>query len=180
MGSQAMLDEDVTRFDTFLQANDAKAHKAMKQAEDMTKKKQEKTQRIKQLKSSISAIQSEISKHKEQKEECLKYKVFLENLTPQEWKVQKAHEKVVRKKMRREMWIQRRLDDINTKMQQEIEAEERAIEEREAETMRRKRRNKREEEEYQREKEREAEKRRRHIKKKYPTQEMVENEYEEV
>merc|ERR1719326_1755257 len=39
--SQAMLDEDVTRFDTFLQANDAKAHKAMKQAEDMTKRKQE-------------------------------------------------------------------------------------------------------------------------------------------
>merc|ERR1719299_136242 len=66
--SQAMLDEDVTRFDTFLQANDAKAHKAMKHAEDMTKKKQEKMQRIKQLKSSISAIQSEISKHKEQTE----------------------------------------------------------------------------------------------------------------
>eukprot|EP00746_Dinoflagellata_sp_MGD_P160796 gnl/MRDRNA2_/MRDRNA2_87711_c0_seq1.p1 gnl/MRDRNA2_/MRDRNA2_87711_c0~~gnl/MRDRNA2_/MRDRNA2_87711_c0_seq1.p1 ORF type:complete len:560 (+),score=181.40 gnl/MRDRNA2_/MRDRNA2_87711_c0_seq1:88-1767(+) len=178
--SQAMLDEDVTRFDTFLQANDAKAHKAMKQAEDMTKKKQEKMQRIKQLKSAISAIQSEISKHKEQKEECLKYKVFLENLTPNEWKVQKAAEKVERKKMRRANWIQRRLDDINLKMEQEIQAEERAVEEREAETRGRKRRNKREEEEYQREKEREAEKRRRHIRRKYPTQEQVEQEYEEV
>merc|ERR1719258_33785 len=104
--SQAMLDEDVTRFDTFLQANDAKAHKAMKQAEDMTKRKQERMQRIKQLKSAISAIQSEISKHKEQKEECLKYKVFLENLTPNEWKIQKAAEKVERKKMRRANWIQ--------------------------------------------------------------------------
>merc|ERR1711904_594095 len=119
--SQAMLDEDVTRFDTFLQANDAKAHKAMKQAEDMTKKKQEKMQKIKQLQSQISAIQSEISKHKEQKEECLKYKVFLENLTPQEWKVLKAHEKVERKKKRRENWIQKRLDEINNAMQREIE-----------------------------------------------------------
>merc|ERR1711904_462787 len=63
--SQAMLDEDVTRFDTFLQANDAKAHKAMKEAEDKTKKKQEKMQRIKQLKSEISIRLSEISKHKE-------------------------------------------------------------------------------------------------------------------
>merc|ERR1719230_1553618 len=88
--SQAMLDEDVTRFDTFLQANDAKAHKAMKHAEDMTKKKQEKLSRIKALKASISAIQSEISKHKEQREECEKYKKFLEDLTSEEWKVQKA------------------------------------------------------------------------------------------
>merc|ERR1711948_60201 len=45
--SQQMLDEDVTRFDQFLQNNDAKAHKAMKQAEDMSKKKQEALQKIK-------------------------------------------------------------------------------------------------------------------------------------
>ena len=77
------LEEDVSRFDAFLQSNDAKAHKAMKTAEDLTKKKQEKMQRIKQLKSQTSAIHSEISKHREQKEECEKYKKFLEDLTPQ-------------------------------------------------------------------------------------------------
>merc|ERR1719299_144299 len=102
--SQAMLDEDVTRFDTFLQANDAKAHKAMKHAEDMTKKKQEKMQRIKQLRSQISAIQSEISKHKEQKEECIKFKTFLEKLTPIEWKEKKAQLKLERKGQRKKMW----------------------------------------------------------------------------
>merc|ERR1719299_327395 len=102
--SQAMLDEDVTRFDTFLQANDAKAHKAMKQAEDMTKRKQERMQRIKQLKSSISAIQSEISKHKEQKEECIKFKTFLEKLTPIEWKEKQAQLKLERKGQRKKMW----------------------------------------------------------------------------
>lgn len=37
--SQQMLDEDVTRFDAFLQNNDQRAHKAMKTAEEMTKKK---------------------------------------------------------------------------------------------------------------------------------------------
>merc|ERR1712203_292690 len=45
--SQQMLEEDVTRFDAFLQSNDQKAHKAMKNAEDMTKKKQEALQKIK-------------------------------------------------------------------------------------------------------------------------------------
>merc|ERR1719236_357394 len=88
--SQQMLDEDVQRFDAFLQNNDQKAHKAMKNAEDMSKKKQEKLQRIKHLKSQLSAVQSEIAKHREQKEECMKYKSFLEKLTPQDWKDQKA------------------------------------------------------------------------------------------
>ncbi len=37
--SQQMLEEDVTKFDTFLHANDAKAHKAMKQAEELMKAK---------------------------------------------------------------------------------------------------------------------------------------------
>jgi hypothetical protein len=176
--SQAMLDEDVTRFDTFLQANDAKAHKAMKQAEDMTKKKQEKMQRIKQLKSQISVIQSEISKHKEQKEECIKFKTFLEKLTPIEWKEKQAQLKQERKQKRRQMWIAKRMEEIEHKMQQEIEAEERAqVEKEETQKTRRK---KREEEEYQREKEREAERRRHRIRRKHPTEDMIEKEYQDV
>merc|ERR1719310_2342795 len=110
--SQAMLDEDVTRFDTFLQANDAKAHKAMKQAEDMTKRKQERMQRIKQLKSQISVIQSEISKHKEQKEECIKFKTFLEKLTPIEWKEKQDQLKLERKATRKKMYISKEMDKI--------------------------------------------------------------------
>merc|ERR1719231_861879 len=120
-----MLDEDVTRFDAFLSNNDQKAHRAMKQAEDMTKKKQDRMARIKQLKSSISAIQSEISKHREQKDECLKYKSFLEELTPQEWKEKKAEEKLDRKKQRKERWLSGRMSEINEKMQADIDAEDR-------------------------------------------------------
>merc|ERR1719277_2197431 len=66
--SQSMLEEDVTRFDAFLQSIDQKAHKAMKNAEDMTKKKQDRLGRIKQLKSQLSALNSEIAKHREQKD----------------------------------------------------------------------------------------------------------------
>merc|ERR1719408_640162 len=126
--SQAMLDEDVTRFDTFLQANDAKAHKAMKQAEDMTKRKQERQQRIKQLKSQISAIQSEISKHKEQKEECVKFKRFLDKLTPQEWRDKQTELKKQRRRQRRENFVRARMEEINSRIQADFEAEEAALE----------------------------------------------------
>merc|ERR1711959_529798 len=99
--SQQMLDEDVTRFDAFLQNNDQKAHQAMKNAEEETKKKQDRLQRIKHLKSQLSAVQSEIAKHREQKEECLKYKAFLEKLTPQEWRAEQMQIKRDRKLKRR-------------------------------------------------------------------------------
>mmetsp|Transcript_22327 Transcript_22327/g.51143 ORF Transcript_22327/g.51143 Transcript_22327/m.51143 type:complete len:567 (-) Transcript_22327:93-1793(-) len=178
--SQAMLDEDVARFDLFLQNNDQKAHKAMKDAEDMTKKKQDRLQRIKQLKSSLSAIQSEIAKHREQKEECLKFKAFLEKLTPPEWKEQKLEEKRERKRNRKKRWVEERLAKLSSEMQAEIEAEERAMDEKAAEAAKGRRRQRREAEEEAKERERELEQRRRKIKRKYPTQEVVETEYVEV
>merc|ERR1712232_1199119 len=107
--SQLMLEEDVQRFDAFLQNNDAKAHNAMKSAEDMTKKKQDKMQRIKTLRSQLSAIQSEIAKHREAKEECMKYKNFLEKLTPPEWKEEKARESVERRQGRKRREIESRM-----------------------------------------------------------------------
>merc|ERR1719271_2233201 len=95
----------------------------MKQAEDMTKEKQQRLQKIKTAKGQISAIQSDISKHKEQKEECIKYKQFLDNLTPTEWKERQVEVKKERRRKRREDFIQGRLDDISAQMQTEIDAE---------------------------------------------------------
>lgn len=178
--SQQMLDEDVTRFDAFLQTNDQKAHKAMKDAEDMSKRKQDKMQRIKQLKSQLSAIQSEIAKHREQKDECFKFKEFLEKLTPPEWKEQKRLEKVERKRVRRQFWVDSRMAEFSVQMQAEIEAEERALEERDREATKGRRKQRREAEEEAKEREREMESRRRKIQRKYPKQEAVEKEYEEV
>merc|ERR1712113_288053 len=43
--SQQQLEEDIQKFDAFLQLNDQKAHKAMKTAEERTKKKNEKQQK---------------------------------------------------------------------------------------------------------------------------------------
>merc|ERR1719263_1942618 len=115
--SQQMLDEDVSRFDAFLQNNDQKAHKAMKDAEEETKKKQDRLQRIKQLKSQLSAVQSEIAKHREQKEECMKYKAFLEKLTPQEWRDEQTQKKVQRKKERRQRYVNNEMAKHNEAME---------------------------------------------------------------
>jgi len=177
--SQQMLDEDVTRFDAFLQNNDQKAHKAMKNAEDMTKKKQDKMQKIKALKSQLSAIQSEIAKHREQKDECMKFKAFLTKLTPQEWKELKVDEKKERKNLRKQEYVNSRMSEINAAIKSEIDAEERAAAEKEAEPGRR-RRQRKEAEEEAREREKEHATRKRRIRNKYPTADHVESEFQEV
>jgi hypothetical protein len=83
--SEQLLEEDAIRFDAFLKENDKKAHDAIKRAEEETKKKQEKTQEIKRLTQQIQTLSSEMSKHKEALEDCLRYKSFLDMLTPPEW-----------------------------------------------------------------------------------------------
>jgi len=178
--SQQMLDEDVTRFDAFLQNNDQKAHQAMKNAEEETKKKQDRLQRIKHLKSQLSAVQSEIAKHREQKEECLKYKAFLEKLTPQEWRDEQLQKKKARKSKRRKDFVGQRMSQINAQMHAEMEVEERALDERLAEASKGRRRARRQEEEEARERDKELDKKKRAIRRKYPTQEAVETEYVEV
>eukprot|EP00930_Biecheleria_cincta_P029183 TRINITY_DN2030_c0_g2_i1.p1 TRINITY_DN2030_c0_g2~~TRINITY_DN2030_c0_g2_i1.p1 ORF type:complete len:571 (-),score=174.04 TRINITY_DN2030_c0_g2_i1:78-1790(-) len=173
--SRQMLDEDVTRFDAFLGNNDKRAHRAMEQAEQMTKKKQERMSRIKQLKSELSNIQSQITNNMEKKAELLKYKDFLKNLTPPEWTAEKEQEKRDRKAARFRAQVNARMAEINAKMQEEIAAEERAAEEKEKENAKGRRRQKKGEDEEAKERE-QMEARRRKIRRKYPTQEAVEAE----
>lgn len=83
--SEQMLEEDAMRFDAFLKENDKKAHDAIKRAEEETKRKQEKSQEIKRLTQQIQALSSEMNKHREALEDCMRYKDFLDMLTPPEW-----------------------------------------------------------------------------------------------
>jgi hypothetical protein len=178
--SQQMLDEDVSRFDAFLQNNDQKAHKAMKDAEEETKKKQDRLQRIKHLKSQLSAVQSEIAKHREQKEECMKYKAFLEKLTPQDWKDKQEADKIKRKRDRRRRYVDQEMARYEEMMQADIATEERTYEERYAESLKGRRRNKREMEEEEKKKQEELERRFQRIRRRYPTEDAVAAEYVEV
>lgn len=95
--SEQMLEEDTLRFDAFLKENDRKAHDAIRRAEEETKKKQEKTQEIKRLTQQIQALSGEMSKHREALEDCMRYKSFLDMLTPPEHfeKYQKLREEKI-------------------------------------------------------------------------------------
>jgi len=177
--SQQMLDEDIKKFEDFLQSRDKQSHTAMKNAEEMTKKKMERVHRLKQLKAQLGALQGDIAKLREQKEECLSLKDFLDQLTPQEWKNSKAQEKAERKLARKTAWVDEQMQVHTSKMQVELDAEERAFEEQNAAAPRGRRRAKRELEEEQKERERELDARKRRIRKKYPTRESVEAKFKE-
>ncbi|GMI18977.1 hypothetical protein TeGR_g8579, partial [Tetraparma gracilis] len=103
--SEQMLEEDAIRFDTFLKENDKKAHEAIKKAEKETKLKTDKVQEIKKLNQQIQMVQSDMSKHKEALEDCLKYKEFLDRLTPPEWFEERAADKRARQEDRRNQRI---------------------------------------------------------------------------
>jgi hypothetical protein len=125
--SQAMLDEDITRFDTFLQANDANALEAMKKAEECAKKRTEVVQQIKMMKQQNAQIQSETSKLREQREEAMRYKKFLEDMTPKEWKEQQLEMRRERRVAKRERWISEQRDGFAAEVQREISAEEQRL-----------------------------------------------------
>jgi len=137
-------------------------------------------QRIKHLKSQLSAIQSEIAKHREQKEECQKYKTFLTRLTPPDWKELCLQQKAQRKIDRRNRYVDIEMAKYNTLMEADFVQEERRLEERNAEAAKGRRRNKREQEEANREQQKELERRKEKIRKRYPTDEAVAAEYAEV
>jgi hypothetical protein len=101
--SEQMLEEDTMRFDAFLKENDKKAHEAIKKAEEESKRKQEKTQEIKKYTQQIQALNSEMSKHKEALDDCLRYKQFLDMLTPPEhFEDHRRSQEDKRNKIRRE------------------------------------------------------------------------------
>lgn len=122
--SELMLEEDAIRFDTFLKENDKKAHEAIKRAEAETKLKQDKVQEIKKLNHQIQAVQSDMSKLKEQLEDCLKYKKFLDDLTPTEWFAH--HEKMQRrrKKKRRQAYKDLKIREYEEEKQRLVAAYE--------------------------------------------------------
>ncbi len=99
--SEQMLEEDAMRFDAFLKENDKKAHDAIKRAEEESKRKQEKTQEIKRLTQQIQALSSEMSKHRESLEDCMRYKQFLDMLTPPEWFVKHTAQQAALKEQKR-------------------------------------------------------------------------------
>jgi hypothetical protein len=118
--SEQMFEEDTIRFDTFLKENDKKAHDAIKTAEKETKRKQDKVGEIKRLNQAIQAVQSDISKHREALDDCLRFKEFVDSLTPEDFFEEEKLKKLNRQKDRREKKIQERLDEWENLKKQKL------------------------------------------------------------
>ncbi|GMH59865.1 hypothetical protein TrRE_jg13412 [Triparma retinervis] len=141
--SEQMLEEDAIRFDTFLKENDKKAHAAIKKAEEETRKKTDKVQEIKKLNQQIQMVVSDMSKHKEALEDCLKYKAFLDKLTPPEFFETQNNMKKERQASRRQKRIDAKLAEYETlkkRLYQEAVARHEAEEKAGGEKKRRRRR----------------------------------------
>ncbi|CAM9669420.1 unnamed protein product, partial [Scytosiphon promiscuus] len=128
LAQKAMLEEDAIRFDTFLKENDKKAHEAIKKAERETKLKTDKAQEIKKLNQQIQMVQSDMSKHREALEDCLRYKEFLDSLVPPEWFEEQNQVKRERQEARRQARIKQQkksYEEAKKKVMAEFVEEER-------------------------------------------------------
>eukprot|EP00427_Karlodinium_veneficum_P023594 CAMPEP_0169107950 /NCGR_PEP_ID=MMETSP1015-20121227/25165_1 /TAXON_ID=342587 /ORGANISM="Karlodinium micrum, Strain CCMP2283" /LENGTH=614 /DNA_ID=CAMNT_0009169535 /DNA_START=117 /DNA_END=1961 /DNA_ORIENTATION=+ len=182
--SQQILDDDARKFEEFLHSKYAQGQATMKNAEEQSKKKQEKLAQCKQLRRDIAGMQSEIGKLTEYRRECMRYKTFLEKLTPTEWKEQQKELKLVRKARRRENAIAESMKGVVARLAEEERAQERADEEKHEESKRkpggrRPRKQEVEEERLRLEKERNA-RRKRMLKRQKEEEQRLANAYVEV
>lgn len=118
--SEQILEEDAIRFDTFLKENDKKAQSMIRKAEIETKLKLEKAHEVKRLKQNIQTVQADINKNKGILDDCIRYKSFLDDLTPPEWfeeqkeakRKRQADRRLRRIKKRKDKWREKRANII--------------------------------------------------------------------
>jgi len=156
--SQAQLEEDTVRFEAHLQSRMQKRELGKKDAEINAKRTHERRQKIKHLKQQIATVQVEIGKFKDVREECQRYKKFLEDLTPEEWKTRQAEIKKARKAKRREDFISARMDIYMQKEHADIAREERELADDEEQKQKRVHRNRKKKQQQEEEERREKEK----------------------
>nr|XP_032640207.1 cilia- and flagella-associated protein 100 isoform X2 [Chelonoidis abingdonii] len=84
--AEQYLEKDAAMFDEFLKENDKNSAQALKTAEKETKAKIEKIIEIRELTAQMMSIQSEISRFEDTLKEYKKYKNFLYQLSPKEWR----------------------------------------------------------------------------------------------
>ena len=127
--SEQLLEEDAKIFDTFLKESDKKAQDAIRDAEKEAKRRMEKMQEVKKLNHQMQQVQGEINKYKDALEDCLKYKSFLDSLTPLEWFEERKRDKEQRQEKRRRERILRRQEEWKVEQVKTIDGFRKKMEE---------------------------------------------------
>ena len=83
--SERMLEEDQARFDAFLRDNDARVREAVEAAEREARGKHERMKEMRRLRGEVARAERDVRHREDKLSECLKYKEFLDALTPKEW-----------------------------------------------------------------------------------------------
>lgn len=84
--AEQCLEDDAVTFDLFLKENDKSSVEAIKQAETETKNKIERVASVKRLTNILRGIETEISKYEEQLTELKRYREFVNQLTPSQYR----------------------------------------------------------------------------------------------
>ncbi|CAD8062143.1 unnamed protein product [Paramecium sonneborni] len=91
--SEQLIEEDVELFNKFLEQNKMSSREAIKEAERETKLKQEKNNEIKALQEHRTDLMTKIQQKIDNLEDLLKYKKFLDKITPKEFQMKQKQPK---------------------------------------------------------------------------------------
>ena len=80
--AEAKLVEDARRFDASLKENDLRVREAIRAGKREAERKNEKAAEIKRLTADIVVAETALSEREERREDCKRYKAFLDTLTP--------------------------------------------------------------------------------------------------
>ncbi|CAD8146174.1 unnamed protein product [Paramecium pentaurelia] len=92
--SEQLIDEDIEMFNKFLETNNNSSRDAIKEAENETRLKQEKTNEIKLLQEHRTELMTKNQQKVDNLEDLIKYKKFLDRITPKEQQKNKRKEKI--------------------------------------------------------------------------------------
>ena len=84
--SMHMLEKDAATFQKYVEENKNLTINTIKRSEDQTKEKQRYIREIKRLEDKLSGVMSKNIKQLEKLEKMYGYKIFLDNLTPEDFK----------------------------------------------------------------------------------------------
>lgn len=119
--SEKVIEEESLIFEKSLKENDEQSREAVRSAEKICQQRMDRVQDRKKMNQLLAGAQSGINRGKSVLEDCLAYRGFLTELTPNEWFQEQVEEKRQRQMTRRRKRIEKREEEWKCRMIEEHE-----------------------------------------------------------